>query len=444
MCEVTVHGDNFAGLYKNAFASRNQHCWRGNKCPSSTKREPNRVCFRETRIHGELVIYRWQASGNVLLQNRVYLTTAGGTLRKVQQREYRLCGFTVFHNCNKHYTTHSFVYGKHYICDDAKIRASRHDFAKVVQGCVMAIYERCENIDICKGDTNLRSVVAVGITPDKLLAKKSAAYFSSRLASTTSVQRTAARNRRKWIQVHGDGFCWVYAFLVAAGFLTQIDFPNGDNGNSPPTGKAIELSRALAPHAFHDPRFCSHPRFRGGNLFEVGTYGCVNNFFELMKKIKPAFRFFLLDETRTWIKFAAGSNEPRRPQESLACEPLNRTNPEINLSSQSANNGPFWRYDYEHTQRIQFIQLAADIPTAGAYVLCKNTDVVTCWASSDHFNALSPGCCHPDEAMKSYLQAIANSPHELVTRDRRRNSCKRSGTYFDLVSASDSDSFLES
>ena len=162
-----------------------------------------------------------------------------------------------------------------------------------------------------------------------------------------------------------------------------------------------------------------------------------------MKKIRTVFHFFLLDQTRTWIKFAAGSNEPRTRQESLACEPLNSTNPEINLSSQSANNGPFWRYDYEHTQRIHFIQLAADISTAGAYVLCKNTDVVTCWASSDHFNALSPGCCNPDGAMKSFLEVIANSPDQLLARDRRENFCKRSGTYFDLVSASDSDIFLE-
>ena len=123
-----------------------------------------------------------------------------------------------------------------------------------------------------------------------------------------SVEVFPASQSRQWTKVHGDGFCWIYAFLVATGFLTEIDFPHGDSGSCPPSPKASKLSHALAPHAFENPVCLVMPRFESGSLDTFGTYGGAPQFMQLLKQIQPRFRFFVLDQTRTWIKFAAFRN----------------------------------------------------------------------------------------------------------------------------------------
>ena len=229
-------------------------------------------------------------------------------------------------------------------------------------------------------------------------------------------QNMSIRDARTWTKVHGDGFCWLYAFLVGAGVLTRHDFPNGDAGQHPPSEKAVQLSRALAPHAFRISSHCV-PQFVNGRLRTSGTYGGHGHFENLLSRIQPSCRFFVLDETRAWIKCAiicktnqsqlhSNEHQSRRPQQSRGIEIL----------SLCRRSGNVMRYDYDGpsvSARIKFL-FAGDAAVANDdYVVCNDTDVVICWASTNHFNALS-AALPPDQAIQKFLSIAVNYPHRIA------------------------------
>ena len=141
--------------------------------------------------------------------------------------KYRLCGFTVFESSTRHYITYRYVLGKLYCCDDYDIYTSNHmlTFSTADKRCVMVIYEMV--------DVNNEVVRAQDVSKrhSKCSHKDSVDKRGNRhvpipsLISTTvtmSVKPSALTGNglpHHWTAVHGDGFCWIYAFLVAVGIL---------------------------------------------------------------------------------------------------------------------------------------------------------------------------------------------------------------------------------
>ena len=56
---------------------------------------------------------------------------------------------------------------------------------------------------------------------------------------------------------------------------------------------------------------------------------------------------------------------------------------------------------------------AADrVDRNGKNIICKNTDVVVCWAHSSHFNALSPGS-RADPSVTRFVNTLTEEPSHV-------------------------------
>ena len=357
-CEVTVKGDITKRPLARRYNVRVQQCWENN-CPSTHVAGPgNRVQFREILYYGTVVIFRWGTHNDaVCLQKQIGLLTADRLFSDFQVIQYRLCAYTVFYNDSKHYKTFRFENEALYCCDDCRITEVAHDFSKPVGQCVMALYER----GICEYGSSLPTMPC----------------------GARHLEFSRNENpKRKWVKVHGDGFCWIYAFLVAISLLSQEDFPKGDLGfECAPSKQAISLSTSLAPCAFFpDARF-SAPQFVNGKYSASGTEGGHSQFRRLFARIRPKFRFFVLDPTHTWIRYAAflGGVHHELPDEIMRL-----------FGPADPPCAHVLEYDASAPQ-LKMVFAADEVDHDANNILCLNTDVVVCWATENHFNALSPG-----------------------------------------------------
>ena len=234
---------------------------------------------------------------------------------------------------------------------------------------------------------------------------------------TSSEQRSSSSTdqQRYWIKVHGDGFCWLYSFLVAIGELNTNDFPHGDNVSWRPSANAIRISRLLAPYAFQYRQQCCLPRYyRNGRLIHAGTYGGHRNFAWLLARMRPSFRFFVLEPNRSVIRFAAITDSDlllhadsgfginwdqffvRFQHELHPCE---------NVLSYEYNGLPD-----EDTFKLVFSVTEMKDKNN---ILCHRNDVVICWASRNHFNALSAGCHRNNFILSRFLEKIRNGSERI-------------------------------
>jgi len=202
------------------FDDRIQDCWR-NDCPSANSLSRNLVRFREIRLHGEVVIYYWNAPC-LQLQLQKYLWLTVSAQRNTKRRKYRLCGFTVFESSTRHYITYRYVSDKLYCCNDYDIRISNHTltFSTADKRCVMVIYEMVDvNNEVVRAqDVSKRhSKCSHKDSVDKRGNRHVPIPSLISTTVTTSVKPSALTGDglpHHWTAVHGDGFCWIYAFLV--------------------------------------------------------------------------------------------------------------------------------------------------------------------------------------------------------------------------------------
>ena len=215
-------------------------------------------------------------------------------------------------------------------------------------------------------------------------------------ASGTPTFSIRSQNNRihQWTKVHGDGFCWVYAFLVATGLLTHSDFPNGDGGGKAPSEKAINQSRALAPYAFTNSPY-EFPQFENGKISRMGTYGGYCHFKNILNRMRPGFRFFVLDSTRQWIECAIVVRNDRIHQTGLGLEQIIVAERETAITDFCETTTGFpnlLSYDHwsgDSRPRVKMIFDQAGERLDGNWVKYHPSDVVIYWAREDHFNALA-------------------------------------------------------
>ena len=235
-------------------------------------------------------------------------------------------------------------------------------------------------------------------------------------ASTTRLKNILYDRNFLWTKVHGDGFCWVYAFLVATGVLSRNDFPNGDNGRRAPADRAIKVSRALAPYAFKETT-CVFPQFRDGICTRMGTYGGYCHYKNILNRMRPGFRFFVLDATRNWIDCAiivhqhnmhqtAVREEQSVPGETKVTEFCTCTQDFPNLLCYE-----YWPTDTDHS-RIKMIFDQAFLPHSGRWLAHRETDAVVCWVDDNHFNALEK-TNRVDETVESFLWGAQNDRNNM-------------------------------
>jgi hypothetical protein len=376
-CEVTVKDDITGGDFAQTHNVREQDCWQSNCDSKRLGAAPNRVRFRETCYYGTVVIFRWGTLNRaVRLQKQVMLNTVNRYFTKLQRVKYRLRAYTVFFNDSEHYKTFRFENENLYCCDDSRISQVSHDFSKPVGQCVMALYER----SICAYIPFLSAMPACPRRP--------------------ALPRNDGQSR-KWVKVHGDGFCWIYAFLVAVTLLCQQDFPNGDSGSGAPSQRAIQLSRALAPYAFRQDIQFRIPQFDNDRCTGPGTYGGHHHFTRLLARIRPSFRFFVLDPTHKWIRYAAFLEGAYTFADEIMrlFEPA--TSPHSHILEHKTG-----------VPQLKMVFSAEDHTSEGNTILCLNTDVVICWAREDHFNALSPGS-RADAAVTRFVKSLAQQPSRV-------------------------------
>ena len=223
----------------------------------------------------------------------------------------------------------------------------------------------------------------------------------------------------RWIKVHGDGFCWVYAFLIATGLLTHNDFPNGDDGRNAPTDKAIKASRALAPYAFTDST-CIFPKFENGVCTQMGSYGGYCHYKNILNRMRPGFRFFVLDSTRQWIDCAIVVREDRihhtgsRPVPNIVAEA------ETKITDFCVNTRGFPNLlCYQHwptdiTPRVKMIFEQTDVRPNEKWLKHHDSDVVVYWARVNHFNALAR-VGRAEKTVKVFVQTALNETQKITT-----------------------------
>jgi hypothetical protein len=423
---ITDHGDTDV---------RVQNCWQDD-CPSVKSLSENVVQFREIRKHGDILIYRWKLPCiSLQLQNYLCLTVKGQ--RNSKRRKYQLCGFTVFDQQKQHYTTYRYVADTLYHCDDHYIGKSNHTltFPSADKHCVLAIYEM---IDVNTKDVATQAVtecLSKCVTRPSLGKRGNLRVPIPSLISTSVEPATVTGDvspRRRWTAVHGDGFCWIYAFLVAVGMLHTSDFPHGNLTLGPPSAKARQLSRAIAPYAFPANANIIYPEYEDGHCSRMGTFGGDSNFMNLLKRIRPSFRFFILDHTHTWVRRALVMREPHN----------NHAGPHYgtDLPSLRGNQASdTYLVNFENgygAPRLQMIHDATAALPHDKYVLRDDTDVVICWESANHFNALSRST--PELQTKSFLDTIINSP-ELISMlfppsNDTMYDCRESDSDMEIVS----------
>ena len=392
---------------------RIQTCWRGNDCPSVNSPSANVVRFREIRLHGEVVIYRWNAPC-VQLQLQQYLCLTVNAQRNSKRIKYRLCGFTVFDFRKRHYTTYRYVSDTLYYCDDSSICRSNHTltFSRVNERCVMAIYEmiHVNNEDVgAQLVSTCRSNCVTRLSPDK----RGNIHAPITSLTSTSVKPSTITGDvlpHHWTAVHGDGFCWIYAFLVAVGMLNVSDFPHGNLASGPPSTRAQRLSRAIAPYAFPACTDVIFPEYENGQCARMGTFGGESNFMRLLERIRPSFRFFILDHTHTWVKRALIVKEPRINDARLV------SHHGSDLTSLCGNcASSMYSVDYARGYGAPPLRMMYGVTTAlprnDEYVVYDDTDVVICWESAQHFNALSRST--PERTTELFLTTIISSPDQV-------------------------------
>ena len=268
-----------------------------------------------------------------------------------------------------------------------------------------------------KTDICLRTAIT---TPDKL--RRTASHLGD--SEAEAVQETSKRKRSKykrrlvfpqseqtrvsgkvsersqndgihqWVKVHGDGFCWVYAFLIATGVLTREDFPNGDDGTCPPTERAIAASRALAPYAFTNSDF-HFPKFTNGVCTGMGTYGGYRHYKNILNRMRPGFRFFVLDSARQWIDCAIVVRNDSIHRTASRLVPNIVAEGETKITDFCGNTQDFpnllcyehWQYDT--TPRVKMIFHQTAVQANEKWLKYHDSDVVVYWARRDHFNALA-------------------------------------------------------
>ena len=397
---------------RSEFDDRIQDCWR-NDCPSANSLSGNLVRFREIRLHGEVVIYYWNAPCVQLqLQRYIFLTV---NPQRKKRLKYRLCGFTVFESSKRHYITYRYVSDKLYCCDDYDIRISNHSrvFPTADKRCVMVIYEM---VDV---NNEVVRTQDVSKRRSKCFRKESLDKSGNRpvpipsLISTTSVKPSAVTGDglpHHWTAVNGDGFCWIYAFLVAVGILDSRDFPHGNAASGSPSTRALRFSRAIAPYAFRACDDVTYPEYENGKFESMGTFGGAPHFMRLLERIRPSFRFFILDHTHTWVKRALIMKEPRTNDVTLVSD--HGTDLTSVCGTFVSNT---YSVDYTSGYGAEPLQMIYDdtttLPPHGKYVVHDDTDVVICWESERHFNALSRP--RPELTTKSFLDTILSSPEQV-------------------------------
>ena len=236
--------------------------------------------------------------------------------------------------------------------------------------------------------------------------------------SGTFSERSQNNGIRQWVKVHGDGFCWVYAFLIATGVLTREDFPGGNNGTFPPTDRAIEASRALAPYAFTDSDF-HFPKFTNGVCTGTGTYGGYRHYKNILNRMRPGFRFFVLDSTRQWIDCAIVVRNDRIHRTASRRVPNFVAEGETRITDFCDNTQDFpnllcyehWQYDT--TPRVKMIFDQTAVRANEKWLQYYYSDVVVYWARRDHFNALTT-IGRVDNTAKLFVQTALDEPQKIT------------------------------
>ena len=457
-CEVNLTGDvddlaDEVGKSnaKLCYRVRQQLCWQGNVHTMQVDSARNEVRFRDIHYYGTVVIFRWgnRQQHAVRLKKELGLMTANPTFTKLQCLQYRLRAYTVFFPRYKHYKTFRFENGILYCCDDSHISQVTHDFCKPVGRCVMAIYDRdnsgknssaastsARKLKVSNdgdnsvwnnspptlpmsarklnfvndGDNAVRNCgpSALPASASKAKLAKCDDYFDKNtwpptLSTGASKPSLFSRNHsaRTSIRVHGDGFCWIYAFLVAIGGLHQEDFPNGDNGfGRAPSKLAIKWSTALAPHAFPPNHRCKMPQFVNGEYSDYGDEGGHTHFHRLFARIRPHFRFFVLDRCRVKIRFAA----LLKGQHKLPNDIMRLFKP---------GYGTFDHVLEYHSDanrvKLKMVFSADERNNDGSSIFCQDTDVLVYWVNRKHFNALAPGSA-PDRRVTKLLRVLNENP----------------------------------
>ena len=335
------------------------------------------------------MIYRWaHGSGPICLQNIIDLTAKASSDRvQWEHCKYRLCGFTVFHDLINHYTTYRFILGQQYHCNDNHVSLSCHSltFGKNVnEHCVMAVYEKIGVVSHSLGYERIRS---------------------------TSYDRL-------WTAVHGDGFCWIYAFLVSTGLLNGEDFPHGNDAVGPPSCTATELANAIVSYAFLDGTPFTKPKYGDKNISTMGTFGGAPHFINLLERIRPACRFFILDGTHTYIRRAfilkdGYTNDAVMHSQQDFIPTAHGVNLRSLCERRGGDSEHLLEYDRQYGDMPQ-LKLSRS-PNNGMrndeYVLLRDTDAVVCWQSTVHFNALSRP--QPDPTVKLFVNTIMNCPEQV-------------------------------
>lgn len=391
--EVPVIGDVIENQEKKAYHVRTQSCWRTDKCIGVTV-SSNQIKFREIYIFSDVVFFTWGTHGHdIRLKASMCLTTTTGDPLIFTRGNYELSGFTLFHASNKHYTTYVKYSGIWFHCDDDCVKQEDVDLSKRLQRCVMAIYEK--KTGAMFHDSGAQSIHN-GLVSTKSIEK----------VQRKPITHSFPHRRWIWIKVHGDGFCWVYSFLVATGVLSENDFPHGDCPFYPPSENATKFSNYLAKVAFGDREY-QEPEFTNGHLDTSGTYGGFSNFCNILHHLRHTFRFFVLDQTRTWIRSAIVVKDHERRLDSSS------TTSEVQIVSlcsyQSHDIDTLLFYDWcEGDAKCKYLSMDSVPQASDKYVFGKDTDVVICWASHNHYNALSPAVNHRHTVYESFPTTITN------------------------------------
>ena len=249
-------------------------------------------------------------------------------------------------------------------------------------------------------------------------SKRRLVFTQSKQMQVSGTFSVRSQNSRiyQWTKVHGDGFCWVYAFLIATGLLTHNDFPNGDDGTYAPTDKAIKASRALAPYAFKDSPY-NFPEFANGLCTGMGTYGGYRHYKNILNRMRPGFRFFVLDSTRQWIDCAIVVRNDRIHHTGPRRVPNIVEERETKITDFCENTQDFpnllcyehWSYDT--TPRVKMIFDQTVVQRNEKWVKYHDSDVVVCWARADHFNALAR-VDGAEKTTKVFVQTAVHDPHK--------------------------------
>ena len=261
------------------------------------------------------------------------------------------------------------------------------------------------------------SEVTIRKTQKRTFKKRLFPQAKTTQLSTMCLQKYRGNHNLVWTKVHGDGFCWLYAFLIATGVLSRTDFPNGDDGRRAPTDRAIKVSRVVAPYAFTDS-ICNFPEFKDGVLQRMGTYGGYCHYKNILNRMRPGFRFFVLDTTRKWIDCAIIVRQEkihhtgRRIEQSVPGE-MKIT--DFCTCTQHFSN--LLCYEYWPTDTVSRVKMVfgqTSLRSNGRWVAYRNTDVVVCWVNNNHFNAVAR-VGPVDETVNTFLWTAVNDATNMST-----------------------------